>query len=520
MKRLLFLMLPWVVLTGCAKLLVDEEPDNPEDKGPTNLEVTVDKAGTLSDVLGERALKINTLKIRGEINGDDMALLRAMAGNDEYLQDTEGILAHLDLSDTRFVSGGIYIRAENGNWSAKDNQVPDYMWYKCKQITEVILPDRLTAIGTCAFRECESLTKVNIPSDVRKIGPMAFYKCSMLCSPLVIPKEVTTIDVGTFYECSLISDIKFPSTLTEVKDYAFFGCKELSRVPEHPQLKSFGQYSFAYCPVVSFNLPSAMDSIPKGAFYHCKNLQNVDLSRIRRIGPHAFCRTAFQGTIELPKTLEFVGEAAFAGTNVEEVVINSDILTDYKFGDNAEFYNCRTLKTVSVAEGVTMLELRFSSCGALATVLLPSTLENIGSKINDIEARGSYMFSYCDGLKSIAFPQSLRYIAPGVFHKTSLVSVTLPDGIETIDSYVFVDCEFLQNIIIPSSVKTLGMKCFGNCMIIKDVYVGHHTPPSGAEDDIFSGIPLSHATLHVPAGCIAVYKETVPWNAFGNICDN
>ena len=46
---------------------------------------------------------------------------------------------------------------------------------------------------------------------------------------------------------------------------------------------------------------------------------------------------------------------------------------------------------------------------------------------------------------------------------TSVVKVTLPDGLTDIGSKAFYDCTNLQEIIIPSSVKNIGDTAFAGC---------------------------------------------------------
>ena len=65
--------------------------------------IKLDKAGTLPDKIGSsNKYKITNLKIVGEINGADFALIRDMAG----LHNDRGKLSVLDLSEAKVVSGG------------------------------------------------------------------------------------------------------------------------------------------------------------------------------------------------------------------------------------------------------------------------------------------------------------------------------------------------------------------------------------------------------------------------------
>lgn len=52
----------------------------------------------------------------------------------------------------------------------------------------VIIPDGVVRIASCAFYECRNLESIEIPESVTNIGPMAFKGCSNLKN-IKIPKE-------------------------------------------------------------------------------------------------------------------------------------------------------------------------------------------------------------------------------------------------------------------------------------------------------------------------------------------
>ena len=68
-------------------------------------------------------------------------------------------------------------------------------------VTEVVIPDSVTAIGDGAFFGCDSLTSIVIPDSVTAIGDGAFRWCSSVSS-IVIPDSVATIGYHAFERCS------------------------------------------------------------------------------------------------------------------------------------------------------------------------------------------------------------------------------------------------------------------------------------------------------------------------------
>jgi hypothetical protein len=69
------------------------------------------------------------------------------------------------------------------------------MFYSCKSLTDITIPDGVTRIEDGAFAFCYSLTSVTIPSSVRYIGEHAF----------AYDKSLTTINyLGTWSQWGVI----------------------------------------------------------------------------------------------------------------------------------------------------------------------------------------------------------------------------------------------------------------------------------------------------------------------------
>ena len=62
---------------------------------------------------------------------------------------------------------------------------------------DVVIPDSVTKIGSCAFWSCSGLISINIPDSVNKIGDGAFYGCSGLTS-ISISDSVEVIGCSAF----------------------------------------------------------------------------------------------------------------------------------------------------------------------------------------------------------------------------------------------------------------------------------------------------------------------------------
>ena len=70
----------------------------------------------------------------------------------------------------------------------------------CDYITEVVMPDTVTAIGWSTFQDCTKLEKVTLSQNLEKISNFCFYGCSSL-KELHIPASVTTIEEAFDKKC-------------------------------------------------------------------------------------------------------------------------------------------------------------------------------------------------------------------------------------------------------------------------------------------------------------------------------
>ncbi len=73
-------------------------------------------------------------------------------------------------------------------------------------VTDLIIPEGVTAIKNYAFSECSSLTSITIPNSVTSIGYIAFLRCYRLTS-ITIPENVTYIESGAFADCWNLTSI-------------------------------------------------------------------------------------------------------------------------------------------------------------------------------------------------------------------------------------------------------------------------------------------------------------------------
>lgn len=113
----------------------------------------VSAVGSLATLLGDKAMNVTQLSVKGYLNDDDISLLQKMAGS-----EGTGKLKSLNLSEATFMSTG--------------KKVPDNSFQNCQNLQQVDLSN-MTEIGQRAFQNC-ALTEISIPATVTRIEKGAF----------------------------------------------------------------------------------------------------------------------------------------------------------------------------------------------------------------------------------------------------------------------------------------------------------------------------------------------------------
>ena len=208
----------------CFKNIKEFGTMNTDDLITNQVAVNVEAAGTLrSKIAIEDKFRITNLKLTGELNVDDIMLIRDMAGcyyndnGDKY----DGHLQHLDLSGAKFVGGGefaVYDGSNSNTAKFTNNAVGDYVFYALESLKTIALYDDLKEFGSSAFACCKNLTSVSFPRLLTKIKDSAFVGCSSLTS-VSFPKILTEIGGSAFAGCSslisVIADMKIPAKIEE-----------------------------------------------------------------------------------------------------------------------------------------------------------------------------------------------------------------------------------------------------------------------------------------------------------------
>ena len=208
-------------------------------------------------------------------------------------------------------------------------EIGDYAFYNMNYLqqvglgTDITKLPNITKIGNYAFGYCRGLTNITLPDSLEEISNNAFYVCNNLAS-VTLSVNLKSIGNYAFSNCKKIASINLPESLTSIGDYVFQNCSSITEIEVPSTLENLGNYAFSGTGLSSVpeNLPGNI--ISKGLFANCSSISGTLLIQegIAEIGDNAFQGCSNMTGIEIPNTVEKIGDYAFSGTGLSSIPEN------------------------------------------------------------------------------------------------------------------------------------------------------------------------------------------------------
>ena len=182
--------------------------------------------------------------------------------------------------------------------------------------TDIIIPEGIISISSCAFENCSNLTNITIPDSVTSIGYGTFEDCTSLTS-ITIPDGVTIIGECEFSGCSSLRNITIPDSVTIIGDLAFAGCESLSNVKISNNITFFPLAAFSGCTsLTSITIPDGVIGFGDDAFSNCRSLTSINIpDSVKHIGEYTFENCTSLTSIAIPKSVEYIGYRSLGYVN-------------------------------------------------------------------------------------------------------------------------------------------------------------------------------------------------------------
>jgi hypothetical protein len=89
-----------------------------------------------------------------------------------------------------------------------------------------------------------------------------------------------------------------------------------------------------------------------------------------------------------------------------------------------------------------------------------------------VEIIETYAIAYCENLESVSIPSSVRKIETRAFEGCeNLRRINLPEGLKEIEPFTFFLCEELREVKIPEGVEKIGEGAFYSCSSLKKIVI-------------------------------------------------
>ena len=391
---------------------------------------------------------------------------------------------------------------------ASMKEVPYAMFYHCDKLQRVTLAAGTTSIGAYAFQNCPALSDINLTEQtaLTSMGIYAFANTGLV--NVTLPDQISKLDYCAFRECLQLQSINIPTSLTAVPYDFVAGCPKLTSVKMHNGIRTIGHIAFENCTsLATIDLNDQITDIEYRAFKGCSALQLTKLpSALTHIGSEAFRGTAsITGTLTIPEDVTAIDKDAFWGCGLSAVIIPEGTTA---IGEGAFRETPNLARVVLPSKLETIKFYTFYKATALRGITLPDSLRRIEYNAFDLSA-----------LESIELPEGVNYIGDYAFASTQLRTFRVPDGFDTGDfgAYALAYNKRLKSVYMGRNMDYTAFSyftAFHQCDSLELLRLYAGTPPN-CLSNYFSW--RQNCVLEVPEDAVELYQQTDVWKDFKEI---
>ena len=313
---------------------------------------------------------------------------------------------------------------------------------------------------------------------------------------ITIPESVTEID--TFKGCSRLTEITMHENFIALP--SFEDCKELTKVEYHGSISEIPANCFKNCDklgTLTIDNISSITKIGESAFYNCaKSLAKFNFpleeTKITEIGNLVFYSCPLE-TVTLPATVEKVDDEAF--NNCTKLTTVNGFKNVKEVGKKV-FYSCKLLDNIELNPEINKEEKQDENGNPKTTIKIPENL-----------------FNGCEKLSSITIPDDVTILGTYIFANCkALTELNIPEGIETVSSNLCNGCSGLASLTLPSTLTKIDSSAIKGCNGLSKIVCKAVNPPLIDESNSLSADVLTKdLIIYVPDESVANYKSETAW---------
>ncbi len=248
----------------------------------------------------------------------------------------------------------------------------------------------------------------------------------------------------------------------------------------------------------SINLPSSLEIIGNYAFHFCDSLEKIEL------GPNT----------------EYLGKGAFYGCdNLKEIVLNGSFNWDINWIISSPPFGYLKSITRIVSQNNNFLVYDDMLFSTDKKVLFRCPVNKMTAALpKELESISSFAFYNCRYLQSINLPEGLTYLGSSAFEGcSSLREIRLPDSLTEIQNNTFSLCRELSYIQFPHNLSYIHEDSFFGCSKLEFFYF-----PSQKEVKIREMMDAAgfEYVVHSPLAYTEMAEKfcwNINWNEFDEI---
>lgn len=312
----------------------------------------------------------------------------------------------------------------------------------------------------------------------------AVVRPEVVSKTLIFPKNEDgksySVSVYATSKEDLAGRIVFPDyyngfPVTEIEENCFFdnsasyydpatgtNCNNVTSNFRFPKfLEKIGDYAFACCTIIKdIKLPDTVKEIGTCAFAYCTKLSGINLEKVTSIGESAFYNCKSLKTVTVSDDIKILERNAF-----EETPLVDDVTSDTVLINDKILYSCnnKDITEFTFTDNITAIASgAFSKCKKLTEIAIPE----------NVKILGGYVFYNCSTLKTITLPSKLDAVYSSMFYGCyKLEEINLPETVTEIGDYAFAACTKLNNVTIPESVTKIGQYAFLLCSTFSELTI-------------------------------------------------
>ena len=212
--------------------------------------------------------------------------------------------------------------------------------------------------------------------------------------------------------------------------------------------------------------------------YSYPTIKSITLpNTIREITTYAFKNSNALESINIPDSVETIGDAPFALSNIK--ASNVTVGNKYSIKNDALLGN----------SGKTYIQAFYND--SITEYTIPAGITKINPQA-----------FYVSSVKRVTLPSSLTTINSRAFENSFVQSITIPSTVKTIESKAFSGAALLNTVIIQNGATTIGDNAFEKCANLKILRIPSSVTSIGT--NIFNGVnDTSNITIYGVKGSAA-----------------